>query len=265
MPTYSKVVSTLRQIDTIHTFIGGTRTDIDSAWVFVNGERKQVFPSAEQYTQVYEKTTGGSFSETLPYGKYKIVISGGGGAGAAIARAGDDDVKIQYNQNGFAGEEITVYLDVMFGETKTVSGTVGTGAAGSYVRCYAGTGQQSASVGAAGTGYGNGTVGQTGTVPGGEQDRGDYGAMASGSAGGSSILYIDSELQGIAKGGNGGSCQVRWYGTKTFAGGVGGSGGTTSGTGAAGGGAITLWKNVGTSGAGVNGYVRVYKSSLYPN
>lgn len=260
MPTYSKVVSTLRQIDTIHTFIGGTRTDIDSAWVFVNGERKQVFPSSEYYTEVYAMTTGGAYSETLPYGKYKIVISGGGGAGAAIARAGDDDVKPQYNQDGFAGEEITVYLDVLYGETKTVSGTIGTGAAGSYVRCY-GVSDKSASVGAAGTGYGNGSVGQTGTL----SQYGSSGAMASGSAGGSSILYIDSELQGIAKGGNGGSCQVKFDSYYTYAGGVGGSGGTTSGTGAAGGGHIQLWKTQGTSGAGSTGYIRIYKSSIFPN
>lgn len=263
MPTYSKVVSTLRQIDTIHTFIGGTRTDIDSAWVFVNGERKQVFPSAEQYTQVYEKTTGGAFSETLPYGKYKIVISGGGGAGAAVGRATSDNPKIQYNQDGFAGEEITVYLDVLYDETKTVSGTIGTGAAGSYVK--PNDYNPTSSVGAVGTGYANGTAGQHQAERYSHNQSYATWAIASGSAGGSSSLYIDGNLNSIAKGGNGGSCQLRYGSNKTCNGGVGGSGGTTSGTGAAGGGHIQLWNNAGTSGAGSTGYIHIYKSSIFPN
>ena len=87
MGVYSKVVSTARQIDTIHTFVEGVRKDITSGWVFIDGVRKQVFPSSEYYTEVYSKTDGGSYSESLSWGKYKIVISGAGGSGAAVARA----------------------------------------------------------------------------------------------------------------------------------------------------------------------------------
>ena len=82
MGTYSKVVSVVKPIDAIRTFIGGTAKDITSAWVFINGVRKQVFQTTEKYTEIFSKTSSCSYSTSLGFGKYKIVISGAGGGGA---------------------------------------------------------------------------------------------------------------------------------------------------------------------------------------
>lgn len=270
MGVFSEVISATRQIDTIHTFIGGTRTDIVSGWVFVNGERKQVFPSAEYYTEVYGKTTGGAYSESLSYGRYKIVISGGGGSGGAVIReqnAGTMDL----NQNGYAGEEKTIYLDVPFGITKTISGTVGSGAGGAsvYISADAAPKSISASYGAVGTGYQNGNTANIKyeilrSYP------GSWGSVG-GSGGGSTSLLIDGDLNSVAAGGNGGTNRINENGWHYSNGGAGGNGGTTSGTGAAGG-TRAYWvcyeghgANTVTSGSGTNGYIHIYKSNIYPS
>lgn len=272
---YSKVVSTTRQIDSIHTFINGVRTDIKTGWVFVNGVRKQVFPSTETYTQVYSKTTGGNYSTTLGYGKYKIVISGGGGSGSSVALRKTGSVQSRTQYGGSAGELKTIMIDVPYGQTWSFSGTVGTGGKGSST--YAGTSAHSQSAGAAGTGYANGTQGSTryfmvSNYPGSDFQDAGYGAMAGGSGGGSTSLFVNGVSNSVARGGNGGSASlVNRYsigsGTESVSGGTGGSGGISNGTGAAGGaasyGAGSSSGN--TSGAGTNGYIRIYKSSIFPN
>lgn len=270
---YSKIVSTPRKIDSIHTFIGGTREDITSAWTFVNGVRKQVFPSDEFYTEVYSQATGGAYSTTIGYGRYKIVYSGGGGSGSSVTIRKTGSVSNRSQSNGSAGQEITVYLDVEYGQTKTITGTVGTGAAGSYT--YASTSSHSQTAGTPGTGYASGGTGTTKSFvvsnkfPNPGPDDTGYGAMAGGSGGGSTSFFIDGVIQEIAKGGNGGGASLvnMLDGTKSVSGGTGGSGGTNSGTGATGGAATYVaGSNSGnTSGAGSDGYVKIYKSNIYPN
>ena len=273
---YSKIVSTTRQIDSIHTFINGARTDIKTGWVFVNGVRKQVFPSAETYTQVYSKTTGGNYSTTLGYGRYKIVVSGGGGSGSSVAIRKTGSIQSRTQYGGSAGELKTIMIDVPYGQTWTFSGTVGTGGSGSHT--YAGTSAHSQSAGAAGTGYANGTQGSTryfmvANYPGVDSSDAGWGAMAGGSGGGSTSLFVNGVSNSVARGGNGGSASLYnagpmgYVGTQSVSGGTGGSGGISNGTGAAGGAAsYGAGSNSGnTSGAGTNGYIRIYKSSIFPN
>lgn len=268
---YSKVVSTTRQIDTIHTFISGSRKKINSVWTFVNGERKQIFPSSEQYDEVYAKTDSGSYSQALTYGKYKIVISGAGGSGAAIARNSTSLVEINYIQNGYAGQQTTIYVDVLYGQTKTISGVVGQGGTAAYAR--ADDTHDSASAGLGGTGYENGSNGSRAsdryaTQKNGQNKTVSYG-IASGGGGGSTSLLIDGVLTSVCVGGNGGSAKIDPYnhagGTVTRTGGAGGSGGTTGGTGSAGGAFGQFYNNAGYSTAGTDGYIYIYKSSIYPN
>lgn len=268
MGVYSKIVSVPKQIDTIHTFIGGTRTDITSGWTFVNGVRKQVFPSTEYYTEVYSKTTGGSYSESLTWGRYKVVISGGGGSGAAYIRE-SGNAQLKYIYDGYKGEEKTIYIDVLADETKTFSGTVGTGGSGGTVSISS-TITASSSYGAVGTGYENGSHANTKY----EYTRNEdprSAAWVGGSGGGSTSLVIDGVLNNTAKGGNGGTITINYSGYKTSTGGAGGSGGTTSGTGASGG--ASGGSSIGhpphgnksyTGAAGSAGYVRIYKSNIYP-
>ena len=82
MGVYSKVVSTARQIDTIHTFVEGVRKDITSGWVFIDGVRKQVFPTTEAWELVFEQLTPGTYTFNVGFGKYRIEMSAGGGGGA---------------------------------------------------------------------------------------------------------------------------------------------------------------------------------------
>ena len=270
MGVFSEVISATRQIDTIHTFIGGTRTEITSGWVFVNGERKQVFPSAEYYTEVYSKTSGGSYSESLSWGKYKIVISGGGGSGGAVIREANSGAEYKINQNGYAGEEKTVYIDVPYGETKTVSGTVGSGAGGGnvHVDSYF-VAAFTSSYGSVGTGYASGNTANTKYAVQRSNLQG-WGSVG-GSGGGSTSLLVDGDLNSVAAGGNGGTTMLNDGGNRYSNGGAGGSGGTTSGTGAAGG-ASVYWvgysghgAHTATAGSGTNGYIHIYKSNIYPS
>lgn len=216
----------------------------------------------EEWTLVYEKTTAGAYSENLGWGKYKVVISGGGGSGAAMVREIlAKDMQFRYCENGYAGQEQTVLLDVLLNETKTFSGTVGSGASGSRVY-YDGVWAK-ATYGAVGTGYANGAIANTKYE---FISQGNSGAWVGGSGGGSTSISVDGVLNTIANGGNGGGAQVNYNGYKTSTGGTGGGGGTTSGTGASGGANVSKQANSGswTSGAGTDGYIRIYKSNLKP-
>lgn len=254
---YSKVVSTTRQIDSIHTFIGGTRKDITSAWTFVNGVRKQVFPSAEIFTEVYAKTTSGSYSQTLSWGRYKIVISGAGGGGAACGWNSAHGTR--YGENGHAGEQKTIYITVANGETLNVSGIVGAGGEGGYAR----TEHENINRGGyGGTGYQNGANGSNQQII---VYTNIAGSASGGGGGGSTSLSYNGGVQAIANGGNGGNARHSNYGIWGY-GGAGGNGGTTSGTGAAGGqGYGSFSNNQLIGGTGSAGYVHIYKSSSNPS
>lgn len=129
MGVYSKVVSAVKPINQARVFIGGTAKDIISGWVFVNGVRKQVFPTTEIWTLVYEKTTAGSDTFAVGYGRYKVEVSaGGGGAGTALHITGGGGIVPAQARNsagasggtGAYGSAILSYL-----EADTLSFTVG--------------------------------------------------------------------------------------------------------------------------------------------
>lgn len=216
----------------------------------------------EEWTLFYEKTTAGSDSTTLPWGKYKIVISGAGGGGAAAGW--NESSGTRYANNGYKGEEKTIYVNVDYGNTLAINGIIGAGGGGAAARIehtnynYAGAG---------GTGYQNGS---SGTI---QRDgsRPDFQASTSGGGGGGSTrIEWNNNVQSVANGGNGGT--ARYYASKGFAqiniwgyGGTGGSGGTTAGTGAAGGtGSATYGSSQQYGGKGTDGYVKIYVSNLKP-
>lgn len=266
MTVYSFVEGGRKTLYEIDTFINGEKKVITSMWSFVNGSIKQLYPNPADETWTlyssFEPTDETSdYSIVLPFGKYKFVFSGGGGAGSSAAARQGFNTRTQ--TNGSAGEELTYYLNVPHGSTKTAHGVIGKGAAGCYTNSR--STYSTHTVGAPGTGYESGRSG------GGEDhSESDEIAVASGSGGGSTSLEIteDSYIS-IAKGGNGGRVVARSNNTVytyTYNGGVGGSGGTTNGTGAAGG---TSTYGIGqgsanTSNPGSNGYVYIYKSNIYP-
>lgn len=201
---------------------------------------------------VYENTTAGSYSETLSWGKYKIVISGAGGGGAAAVW--NEAHGTRYAENGYNGEEKVVYVNVFKDDTLTVSGTTGSGGTGGRAT------PESATRGTGGTGYQNGSNGTAQhtilTNP--------YASAAGGGGGGSTSLEFDSVLQDVAAGGNGGTGRHANVGV-IGRGGTGGSGGATTGTGATGGiGKGAYGSSTQTGGTGTDGYIRIYKSNLKP-
>lgn len=255
MGTYIKVVSSVKPINKISVLVNGVIKNIKSGWVFVNGQRKQVFPTTEAWTEIYNNGTPGSYSQTLGFGKYRIVMSGGGGAGgAAISTKRLSDTSVQ---NGSAGELQDFYFNVAYGETINVSGVVGAGAGGSIVDARAT--HRTTTIGTPGTGYASGTNGEAAGV----YTGGEYYGSVSGSGGGSTNANVGGTNH-IAKGGNGGSASDGHH-SGTRQPGTGGSGGVSSGTGAAGGeGRRTALAVRQESGAGSNGYIRIYKSNFYP-
>lgn len=256
MGTYVNVVSTIKPVDKIRTFIGGVATDITSAWTFVNGVRKQIFPTTEEWTLVYEKTTAGAYGTDLTWGKYKIVYSGGGGGGAASSATSSRHCNAS---SGSAGEENTYYLDVSPNTTTSVGGTVGAGGTGAYAK------PSTATVGVGGSGYQSGANG----TKSGEQGSGFRQVMTAGGGGGGSTSVGGVTIGWrFVKGGNGGTGSIQiskidpyYYGY----GGAGGSDGTSSGTGASGGaGSASNRGGTVTGGSGADGYVKIYKSNFYP-
>lgn len=213
---------------------------------------------AEEWTLFYEKTTAGSDSTTLPWGKYKIVISGAGGGGAAAGW--NESSGARYAENGYAGEEYIEPLEVAKNQNTTITFTIGASGGGAAARArhdnynYAGSG---------GTGYQNGSSGTiqkyttTGQFP--LVDA----VTAGGGGGGSTVLGINLSWF-FARGGNGGTARQSHYGIWGY-GGTGGSGGTTAGTGAAGGtGSATYGNSQQWAGNGSDGYIKIYVSNLKP-
>lgn len=249
MGIYTKVVSVLRPIEKINVLVEGSIKNVKSAHIFVEGQIRKVFPITETYTLIKE-IPAGEYSETLPWGKYKILISGGGGSGG-VGAATHDDWRNWFNA-GSAGEEIEMIIKVKRNQTKIISGIVGTGGK----ECFASVAPDWIS-GDAGVGYENGQKGLGYTYWG-----GDRSAAVGGSGGGSSSLLLDGELT-IAKGGNGGDANADEIGPISY-GGNGGSGGVDNGTGASGGAGGFGYKGASWGKAGSDGYVKIYQSDVYP-
>ena len=265
MSTRVCVGTTIKNVSAINTFVNGQRREITSAWTFVNGQIKQLWPNTETWTLIAYWASGESYSVQLGFGRYLIQMSGGGGSGSSIARR-SGQVQNRSQQNGFSGEYKDFIVTVPHNNTYTISGLVGTGATGSHT--YARSSYSEKWAGNPGSGY---QYGSAGTVTG----TGDTLQLAAGSGGGSTSFYVNGSLWAYARGGNGGSCSIQYYVDRlshggtwkslSATGGAGGSGGITNGTGAAGG-AATYGEGTNssnTSGAGGNGWVRIYKSSLY--
>ena len=108
----------------------------------------------EEWTEVSTHTTAGAYSDSLTWGKYKIILSGAGGGGAAAGWSEASGTR--YAANGYKGEEKTIYVNVDYGNTLAISGIIGAGGGGAAARIrhtnynYAGSG---------GTGYQNGSSG----------------------------------------------------------------------------------------------------------
>ena len=227
------------------------------------------FPD-EEWSLVYENTTAGAYSENFGWGKYKVVMSGGGGSGAAVIRHSQENgMEFVYCRDGYAGEEQTVFLNVLSDENKTFSGIIGAGGKGSVVKLQIGFSVDASSTyGGIGAGYDNGNTANTKyAYDSGQTTPINAGAWVGGSGGGSTSIEVDGVLNTTAAGGNGGSVRINYNGYKTSTGGAGGSGGTTTGTGSAGGANVSSKVSsttTKTSGDGIDGYVRIYKSNLKP-
>lgn len=259
MGLYTKVGSTTQEITQLSVNVDGVAKNVQGIYTSINGVRTRLFPSTEIWTLVYEGTNPGSYTYNADWGSYQIVLSGGGGSGAAVARYNIGTIDFIYG--GSAGEEKTVLVNVYENETKTFSGIIGNGGGSAYARATENT--MIATPGSGGAGYQNGSVGGSYT----HYTLGGRFGMASGGGGGSSSIVVDGTLRDIAAGGNGGSCQVdpsHHEQTHVRYGGAGGNGGTNSGTGAAGGAARTINNGQIYSGAGSSGFVRIYKSNILP-
>lgn len=218
----------------------------------------------EEWELVAEFTNPGSYSQSFDWGKYKVVLSGAGGSGAAAAQAHSRNIR--YANNGSAGEQNETIVNVYRNQTSLFGFVIASGAQGSYAkgikRYQPYSSDAAATSGTVGTGYENGLIGDTKTrVNFSGSDTGGY-AVAGGSGGGSSSLSVNGVVTKIAKGGNGGSGSVAYAGVAN--GGIGGSGGTSNGNGASGGNAATILDGEVWSNAGANGYARIYKSNLKP-
>lgn len=208
----------------------------------------------EQWSLVYEKRTPGSFSYSASWGKYKIVVSGGAGAGSVISATGSYTQRESYS--GINGEKKETSRNVFMNQIEIFSGIVGGGAGASYTDgsspyFHAGT---------PGTGYQNGTTGD-GTAYG---NNSSGAKVCGGSGGGSSSLYINGNLIFSCTGGNGGSCKASGSGTILYGpNGLGGGNGT-SGDGSAGGVAVYERATYAVGNPGEDGYIQIYKSNLKP-
>lgn len=213
----------------------------------------------EEWTLVQQITTPGSYSTTLGWGRYKIELSGAGGSGGASSSAHAS--YLNYANNGAAGKLFTAVIEVALDNTRTITGIVGSGGKSCTARGYD-NGNGSYSVGAAGTGATNGTKG-TGQVVNTETAVGRItSAAAAGGSGGGSTSAVGI---GTAAGGAGGNCRALNSANRQ-ANGTGGAGGSGSnqGNGASGGAGKFGYDALATSGAGSNGWVKIYKSNVYP-
>lgn len=214
----------------------------------------------EEWTLVEQITTPGSYSTTLGWGRYKIELSGAGGSGGASSSAHAS--YLNYANNGAAGKLFTAVIEVALDNTRTITGVIGSGGKSCTARGYD-NGNGSYSVGAAGTGATNGTKG-TGQVVNTERIQ-IHTITSSAAAGGSGGGSTSAVGIGTAAGGAGGNCRAL-NSSNQHANGTGGAGGSGSnqGNGASGGAGKFGYDALATSGAGSNGWVKIYKSNVYP-
>ncbi len=80
MGVYSKIISTVKSITGIRTFIGGATKDINSVWTFINGKRYLLWPDSG--LELFSSGTPGEYTFTAPQtAEYLIdIVAGGGGA-----------------------------------------------------------------------------------------------------------------------------------------------------------------------------------------
>lgn len=213
----------------------------------------------EEWTEFYINTTAGAYQTSLPWGKYKIVISGAGGGGAACGW--NEAHGTRYGESGKSGEEKTVYVEIPLYSVLTVSGIIGTGGEGGYAR----TEHPNINRGGyGGTGYQNGANGTNQLTYDPHIAYNQNASASGGGGGGSTSIEWNSTVQEVAAGGNGGNARQSVYKIWGY-GGSGGNGGTTTGTGASGGtgyGAFSNKQLIG--GTGTAGYIKIYQSNLKP-
>ena len=208
----------------------------------------------EEWTLVYEKRTPGNFSYAADWGKYKIEVSGGGGAGSVVSTVGSY-VEAESN-NGTNGEKTNIDRILYRNVTEVFSGIIGAGGAASKtdgVSPYFHPGTP-------GAGYQNGTSGD-GTAYG---NNTNGAKVCGGSGGGASCLYINNNLVFTCKGGNGGKCEAWGSGIRLYGPSGTGGGGGISGTGSSGGLSVSTRSTSANGNPGVDGYILIYKSNLKP-
>ena len=209
----------------------------------------------EEWTLIDQVTTPGSYSKTLGFGKYKIELSGGGGSGGAAAGA-DRDSSDNYGRNGSAGKLFISIIEVSVGTTRTISGIVASG--GGAARARGGEDEPADfTAGSAGTGATNGTKGT------GEKHTGGGIGVTNAAVGGSGGGSTSAVGIGTAAGGAGGNAHAEGNHSSNGHGGAGASG-TNQGDGASGGVGRFVRNGQATSGAGSNGWVKIYRSTTYP-
>ena len=173
MGIVSKVVSTVRKIDGIYTMLQGAVKKIDEVYIFVEGKRHLVFPES---TLIYEKTTGGSYSFTVPdkYNFITVEIGGGnGGSGAMWYSTGNEWV-----ESGSGGKGEKIILEKASVKNRVITIVVG---------------QNGQTPGNGGTGYSNGANG-THITPGGSNEYG-------GGGGGSTAITLNGVTYEASGGG----------------------------------------------------------------
>ena len=154
MGLYTKVGSTTQEITQLSVNVDGVAKNVHTVYTSIDGVRTRLFPSTEEWTLVYEGTNPGSYTYNADWGSYQIVLSGGGGSGAAVARYNSGTIDFIYG--GSAGEEKTVLVNVYENETKTFSGIIGNGGGSAYARATENT--MTATPGSGGAGYQNGSA-----------------------------------------------------------------------------------------------------------
>lgn len=259
MGIYSNVVSTVKPIDKIRTFIGGVAKDITSGWVFVNGVRKQIFPTTEVWELVFEQLTPGTYTFNVGWGKYKIEMSaGGGGAGTAIGNTPliSPDPTAASGASGGSGAYGVVPVNYASGVTDTITIVVGA----------AGTGATKTNGTAASTAGGNTTLSDTthgssfvvlgGGGAGYADARGSHDSSSAGVAGTVTTSIIGHDLH------NGSAGVAYENGTHTVGNTINPSPYASYGYG--GGFSYRLSSGSQSASNGAGGYVRIYKSNIYP-
>lgn len=136
MSIYSKVVSTILPIRSVHTTVEGAVHGVGAVYTFINGERKKLFPEENPVSDpTITYNTPGTHTVTLGPGYYKFSISGAGG-GAACSYKGSGSANMGGTvAGGGAGAYGTFELMLNVQETFTfVLGSGGTGSVGGDTR-----------------------------------------------------------------------------------------------------------------------------------